>query len=375
MKSKSADSIVIGGGLAGLISAIELARAGYAVTLLEKKDYPRHKVCGEYISNEVKPYLQRLDLFPQQLNPKAIKHFQLTAVNGLMAECDLELGGFGISRYALDNFLFEKARAAGVHIKTNTTVTNITFTNKYFRVETQQEQDFTARLVIAAHGKRSLVDKALKRKFIKQKTSYVGIKHHFKADFPDDVVALHNFEGGYCGLSRVENDHVNLCYLTSTRVFKRYQSIAQMEEEHLSKNPFLRDFLQAAEPVFKQPLVISQINFSPKPLIENHVLMCGDAAGLIHPLCGNGMAMAIQGAKICTELVKDFLAGTLKRPEMEKRYTMQWQQAFAQRLYFGRQAQNLFGRNALSSFSVRAAKTFPDMLRRVVSLSHGSVVN
>ena len=75
------DVIVIGGGLAGLVSSYALAQSGFSVALFEKNSYPKHKVCGEYISNEVKPYLQSLGLFPNALQPAQIDQFLISAVN------------------------------------------------------------------------------------------------------------------------------------------------------------------------------------------------------------------------------------------------------------------------------------------------------
>jgi menaquinone-9 beta-reductase len=76
------DVSVVGGGLAGLISAIQLAREGWSVSLFEKKQYPFHRVCGEYISNETLPFLQANGLFPSEFHPEKITRFQLTSVNG-----------------------------------------------------------------------------------------------------------------------------------------------------------------------------------------------------------------------------------------------------------------------------------------------------
>ena len=71
--------IVIGGGLGGLISSILLVRGGYHVTLIEEKKYPFHRVCGEYISNEVIPFLKRNGLYPGELSPCSISKFHLTS--------------------------------------------------------------------------------------------------------------------------------------------------------------------------------------------------------------------------------------------------------------------------------------------------------
>src|SRR5690349_8430248 len=102
--------IVIGGGMAGLVTSYRLALAGIPCIIIEKKTYPFHRVCGEYISNETLPFLKSLDLFPEEFNPPLLKRFQLSAVNGKSTILPLDLGGFGISRYTYDNFLFQKAK-------------------------------------------------------------------------------------------------------------------------------------------------------------------------------------------------------------------------------------------------------------------------
>src|SRR4051812_38059233 len=117
--------IIAGGGLAGLVAANTLAQAGVETTVIEKKEYPFHRVCGEYISNETIPFLKSLGLYPEKLNSSQIKRFQLTSVNGKSAELPLGLGGFGISRYSFDEFLYQKAKASGVEFLLNTDVESI----------------------------------------------------------------------------------------------------------------------------------------------------------------------------------------------------------------------------------------------------------
>ena len=92
------DIIIIGGGLAGLVSSIQLSKGGKKVLLIEKKKYPFHRVCGEYISNETRPFLESIGLDFNKLSVKEISKFQFTSPSGRILETDLDLGGFGISR-------------------------------------------------------------------------------------------------------------------------------------------------------------------------------------------------------------------------------------------------------------------------------------
>ena len=96
------DVIIIGGGLAGLTSAIHISKLNFSVLLIEKNDYPKHKVCGEYVSNEVLPYLKHLGFNPFEFGAKRISKFQLTTHNNKSIDAKLPLGGFGISRYEFD---------------------------------------------------------------------------------------------------------------------------------------------------------------------------------------------------------------------------------------------------------------------------------
>jgi flavin-dependent dehydrogenase len=178
--------------------------------------------------------------------------------------------------------------------------------DNFFEISTLKKLNFSCKVLIAAHGKRSLIDKDLNRDFFEKRSGYIAVKSHYKGDFPEDLVALHNFRDGYCGVSMVENGDINVCYLTKDSNLKKYKNIREMELELLSKNPYLNKIFNEWEPVFKTPLTISQIYFSKKNLIENDVLMAGDSAGLIYPLCGNGMAMAIHGAIILSEKIVEY---------------------------------------------------------------------
>lgn len=370
------DIAIIGGGLAGLTSSVILAHAGYEVVLFEKKDYPRHKVCGEYISNEIRPLLESLGLYPDDPKPVNINRFQFSSRSQAPVETKMEMGGFGISRYALDKHLYKKALEAGVQVIVNTEVTAVDFWEETeFRLSTTDKRTYRSRVVVGAQGKRSSLDKGLSRQFMNKTTEYIAVKQHFRAEFPEDLVALHNFEGGYAGLSMVEDQRVNMCYLTSTRVFKKYRDLDDFQTQHLSRNTSLASFLENAEPIFDKPLVISQVNFDPKLAVEAHFLMCGDSAGLIHPLCGNGMAMAIHSAAFCSEFIAAFLDGEITREEMEESYAKAWREVFSARLKFGRYASNLFGVGIFTDLAIRLARNFPRLFRRSLRLSHGAYVH
>ncbi|MCX6216866.1 NAD(P)/FAD-dependent oxidoreductase [Spirosoma sp.] len=367
----NADVVIVGGGLAGLTAGIHLARAGMQVLLLEKHSYPQHKVCGEYISNEVLPYLHYLGVSIDELAPARISRFLLSTAAGKTVESKLPLGGFGVSRYTLDHFLARKAKSVGVALR-QADVTDIQFANDVFTVTTATDQTYTAKIVLGAYGKRSQLDKRLNRPFASRESGWLGVKAHYQADFPNDLVALHNFDGGYCGLSQVENGIVNACYLTNYRSFKAFRNIESFQQQVLAKNPFLNDFFARATPVFAKPLTISQISFDRKSPVENHILMCGDTAGLIHPLCGNGMAMAIHSAKLVSELVIAYFSGKLaNRTALEKHYTHQWSSEFKTRLLTGRIAQTVLAYPGITGVLLKSVQRTPGILPIIIKQTHG----
>ncbi|MEM1003156.1 MAG: FAD-dependent oxidoreductase, partial [Bacteroidota bacterium] len=292
-KKSNTKVIIIGGGLAGLCASIHLAKEGIEVMLIEKNDYPKHKVCGEYVSNEVLPYLNDLGFNPRDHGAKKITEFQLTTRANKEIKASLPLGGFGMSRYEMDYQLYQLALEKGVKILKDL-VLKIIFSDDVFQVETKKSGVLSSEIVIGAFGKRSNLDIEMQRDFIKRKSPYLGVKIHVSGDFPEEKVALHNFKGGYCGVSKVENNHINLCYITSFEAFKKFKNIEEFQEQVVYKNDALKSIFKNTEPQFDQPLSISQISFETKSPLENHMIMCGDSAGMIHPLCGNGMGMAIR---------------------------------------------------------------------------------
>ena len=369
------DVLIIGGGLAGLCNAIHLSKFGAKVLLIEKNEYPKHKVCGEYISNEVLPYLQYLDIDPFRFGAVKIDTFQLSTTTNKLISAKLPLGGFGISRYQLDYVLSEKAKKNNVLIIQDTVI-DVDFKEDVFSVKTKNKLKFTSKICIGSYGKRSSLDVKLKRGFIKKRSPYLGVKFHVKGSFSENLVALHNFKGGYCGISKVENNTINVCYITNFLSFQKYKNINDFEKNVILKNQFLKEIFENSTSVFEQPLSISQISFETKNPIENHMMMCGDAAGMIHPLCGNGMSMAIQSAQIASKLILNYLKGNkTNRDTLEKRYIMQWNAQFKWRLKVGRFIAMLFRNDKVASILLQVLKRLPFLLPVIIKQTHGKPID
>ena len=133
----------------------------------------------------------------------------------------------------------------------------------------------------------------------------------------------------------------------------------------------MKNIFRTADFSFAEPVVISQISFDKKSKIENHILMLGDAAGMITPLCGNGMSIALHSAKIAADAAILFLEKKISRKEMENKYLRNWNKQFSNRLKFGRRIQRLFGKEMATDFFIKIVQYFPFVVRKLIKSTHG----
>lgn len=370
----NADVLIVGGGLAGLTAAIHLSRAGYQVILLEKEYYPQHKVCGEYVSNEIAAYLQWLDADPQVLAPARITHLHFAAASGKSITTTLPLGGFGISRFSFDEFLYKKAILNGVTV-IQEQVVDIHHEATGSLVRTFGGREFRAKVILGAYGKRAALDINLSRNFIKKKSEWLAVKCHYHGPHDERLVGLYSFDGGYCGVSKVEDGIVNVCYLVRYSSFKKFKNIDEHRLQVLCRNLVLKQVFAQLTPIYEKPLTIGQISFDKKNAVEDGVIMIGDTAGLIHPLCGNGMAMAITSAGIAASLVSNYLNGKMSRAELENQYQQEWNAHFSKRTNTGKMLNRFLQYKKLTNVCMSLVATFPVLLRWLIRQTHGQSFN
>ena len=373
--NRSYDVIIAGGGLAGLALSIQLVRSGYSVALLEKETYPYHKVCGEYVSLESWNFLEELGLPLSDWNLPVIRQLLVSSPDGNSIMRELPLGGFGISRYMLDSAMAAIARSEGVELRESVKVTDMRFERSMFAVRTS-EGVLYSKIACGAYGKRSNLDIKWRRAFIRKRSdrlnNYVGVKYHVRADIPADRISLHNFRDGYCGISRIEDGKCCLCYITTARNLRESgNSIPEMERMILRQNPFLEKIFSSADFLFPQPVTISKISYERRTRVEDHVLFIGDAAGMIPPLAGNGMSMALHGSKLAYGCIDAFLKGQIARYELEQEYSDRWGRQFGRRLWAGRLLQAWFGSERRTNLLISSLKPFPRLVSFLIRQTHG----
>jgi menaquinone-9 beta-reductase len=366
------DVAIIGGGIAGLSLSIDLKKRGYEVLVIEKGNYPRHKVCGEYISMESHPYLLKLCPELSALDLPIINNFKLSSGNDKEFATKLSLGGFGISRYLLEDFLFKEAKKQGVEFMLNTRAQNILHATDVdgYKINTNSVV-ITASLVCNATGRKSNLKTVEKTN--PTKTNYVGIKYHIKLPRDQTQIEIHNFPGGYCGISNIENGLSCLCYIVNSKYLKQVNnSIAELEKKILYKNHNLKNIFTRAEFVFKEPVTVSGIHFQIKNPVIDNVFFVGDAAGSMAPITGNGMSMALRSASVLANLMDQYLSKKITRQQMVIHYTTFWNKEFSLRIKLSRHLQKLSEYSFLTKRTIELFNVFPALAKSIIKQTHGN---
>jgi flavin-dependent dehydrogenase len=361
------DVLIIGGGLAGLSLSIDLARRGYHVAVVEKGNYPRHKVCGEYVSKESRRYL--LEICPE------LKHVQSPVINKFLMSSgnktfrtDLQQGGFGISRYLLEKLLFNEAKIKGVEFFINAAVKKV-LENKATRDYSVFVEDriLRAKLVCNSAGRKSAITVNNER----GRTNYVGVKYHIKQQRNENLIEIHNFKGGYCGISSIEENKSCLCYIINSDQIKQQGSIKAVEENILSKNPQLENIFKHSEFLFEKPVTISGIDFRIKKTERDGILHLGDSAGTIAPVTGNGMSMALRSAFRLSELVDGYFKQNKMKEQLFAEYDNYWKTNFSRRVYLSRYFQKLSEYPALSKSTIAIFNSIPGLAHLAIRQTYG----
>ncbi len=355
LKSKIA---IVGAGPAGASLAIRLAKNGFDVCLIEREKFPRHKLCGEFVSPECLIHFEDLGVLEEMfaVGGERITETIFYAPSGRNVSVPSEWfgnaqGALGISRAEMDFRLLEKARESGVEVLEETQVVGVLFENEKacgVKVKSKAGETFevTADLTIDATGRANVLGKLAAKiqnskfkiqnsnqrpKIKDQRSKLVGFKAHLEnVNLEKGRCEIYFFRGGYGGLSFVENNRANHCFLIKADLVKKYIGQTNLlVEEIIFKNKRAFETMKDAKPVFDW-LAVSVDGFGLKNLNPApNLLTVGDAAAFIDPFTGSGMLMALEGAKVLSESITEnrFLPA-----KIVENYNLNFQQKFQKRL-------------------------------------------
>jgi flavin-dependent dehydrogenase len=377
------DLVVIGGGPAGSAAALYGVRAGLSVCLIEKAAFPRETLCGEFLSHEVVAVLRDLGLEQEFLSraPSPITRFSLCTEQGLRLSHPLGFTAYGMKRSIFDAMLLEAARSRGVSVFQPAEVQALVPRDAGFEILCKGPDGpltVRGRRAVGAYGKSSPVDRMLGRSFAGVRTGLNGIKFHVPEETlvgvqPDEIL-ISAGPDMYCGINHVGGGFATLCFL------ERRSGNASSPRARVRKlaetNPgFARivssDALDAVErgPIYGA----GNIYFGPRNVLENGVLMVGDAARVIAPLAGDGIGMALQGAQLLGRLFEEDPRNSSGQRLMEEKYRRQWEKLFSSRV----RAAYLFQRVILSTNLRRIGSALvavaPSLLRSALAATRGGI--
>jgi flavin-dependent dehydrogenase len=330
-KSKIA---IVGAGPAGTTLAIRLAQKNFDVCLIERERFPRHKLCGEFISPECFGHFRELEVFDEMMSAggERISETIFYAPSGKNVtvpskwfNADGERGALSLSRAEMDFVLLEKAKAFGVRVYEETSVSGVLFEKEKIsavkiKTNDNQSSEVAADLFVDATGRARILGKFAEKEISRRvktngsriqnpkskiQNSLVGFKTHLKnVNLDKGACEIYFFKGGYGGLSFVEDNLANFCFLIKSELVKDFNSDAQqIIEKIIFQNERARQTLVNAAPV-QDWLAVAVDGFGKKDLnAAPNLFAVGDAGAFIDPFTGSGMLMALESAEILARAI------------------------------------------------------------------------
>ena len=359
------DVAVVGAGLGGLSTAIALAQQGKSVALFEANALGKQKVCGEFISPESRAIFERLGVLEEldRAGARAIQSARILTSRRVGRRIPFRHTGIGISRALSDTILWEHATQIGVAGYAQTRVEKIERKGAGVVLQTA-DLDCRARFLVAATGRNGRHFGETARHVEQKHSKFMGIKTHFQGtSLVENEVQLFPYEGGYCGVVRVEGETVNACALVDYKR-SRGKNPAQIWKSLLAENGELKRLLGGEIPEFGW-LATGNVSFGHFAPMSEDILRAGDAAGYIHPLSGDGMAMAVRSG----ELVCEAICGSQDAKEAGELYARLWHEEFDRRLKWAAWLQPLMTHRQWTLPALQFFDFAPGLMQKLVTVT------
>ncbi len=342
--------------------------------VLEQRANLGHKVCGEFISWEAQSILQALGLLAgvHAARPASLARAVLTSRSGVAAGFDLAPGSWGLSRKSLDTALADAAQAAGAELSMGVRVQRFDPVDGGYSIEARSNGraiEIRCRALVAACG-RSSSSELPPRSRAAPEAGLVGIKRHYQNVSMPQQVELYFFEGGYIGLAPIEGGSVNLCLLASRKALEGAdKDPAGLIEALAGRIPGIGNRLAGGEALDASPLTAAPVDLWRKAEPWDSVACVGDAAAMIPPLAGDGIAAALRSVELCAPLAHAYLSGDLTLEGWEQAYRSRWHASFDRPLALARRLETWLGSAVGSELLLGVGSILPSVARRLASMT------
>lgn len=346
--SQSYDIVIAGAGPAGSSLAILLAKTDRRVLVIDAAEFPRQKVCGEYLGDAAWPALARLGL-EQRIRQSAVplSHRELVLPNGRNVELpfssNLQSRPACLSRYELDWLLVQEAQRHGATFLPAHRVRDVIIENGAAAGVLAQPIDnhaarleLRAPLIVAADGRRSSIVQRTGKITTRRGPELVGFKRHFRMPEGDTVqpqtISMYSLPGGYLGICPVEGGAMNVCGMIPRLLLQQARGSIEMAlDRWYGRHRALARLLRSLEPLGPWSTMPEVTLQTARPAIGG-VLYIGDACGTIEPLTGQGMTMALHSAILAADALQEATADR----STQDRYQARWQSQFGRQIRIAR---------------------------------------
>ncbi len=316
------DVIIVGAGPAGSTTAFFLAREGIRVTLVDQARFPRDKVCGDGISPRAPYIMEKMGLlswaednFPKQKVRLGAPDGTVVEAPGAPGDPPFDYEGFVIPRKTFDNALVERAVAVGAHLMEGTRITAMERLSpgRVRAIGRQQGRavTFEAPLLISAEGATSSVIRKLG--LVPGPAEGLATRQYFEEIDHEEpgLIEIHweqSILPGYGWVFHLGGGRANVgigMYAQEAR--ERKVNFHQLLETFITNNPYARRVTAKARPLgHNRGFPLRMDAHVVTPYLDN-VVVVGEAAGLVHPMSGEGIGPSMICAEIAAEHVREAL--------------------------------------------------------------------
>jgi 2-polyprenyl-6-methoxyphenol hydroxylase-like FAD-dependent oxidoreductase len=363
---------IIGGGLSGLTLGIGLRQRDVPVTIHESGDYPRHRVCGEFISGRGQLVLDRLGLLADFKSAGAIYARTAMFISGAAKSPSRELAtpALCLSRYKMDALLAAKFQELGGHLRVRSRWNRDTDTLK------REHQTFggdanTLKRKHQTPGDEGVVSATGRRlQPAENEIRWFGVKVHVTGASPVNLEAdleMHVSPDGYVGVNRINDGQINVCGLFRARPEKQRaeSKVDWLLGQHDSP---LRERLNNAQFDTQSFCSVAGIQLKPRRASTHDECSVGDALTMTPPVTGNGMSMAFESAEMALGPVAAYSRGEISWIEAKRQIAAHCDAAFSRRLAWARLLQWMMVapivRHGLGTFFLRSNWVWEFMFAR-----------
>lgn len=380
------DVVIAGAGPSGSISAFMLSGHGLKVAILDKNIFPRDKICGDAISADVVNQLFKIDTsigktFVNEVEKQNSGGVTFIAPNNKKLEISFtnpntpDAGGFISKRMDFDNFLFNQIKSKkNIQIFEDEKITDIVHEQDSLLVKSQNST-FKCDMILGADGANSIVRNKLSKNKIERNHHSAGVRQYFenvKGFSEKNSIELHFYKElipGYFWIFPLPNNRANVGLgILSRTVAEKNLNLREKLNEIIKSHPELRERFSEAKPLEKVQGFGLPIGSKKRQISGDRYLLLGDAAGLIDPFTGEGIANAIRSARVAAEHVLVSFRENRFDAKFNRSYDKEIYKRMWTELRLGRSLQMLLKYPRLFNFLVNKADKNDSVKKLITSM-------